>query len=57
MVDISKKTFKSSDIEVIVNGIGMLWLNEKHVEEKLGHQNLPVITNNMTQYKKSTDMN
>ena len=35
----------------------MLWLNEKHVEEKLGHKNLPVITNKMTQYIKSTDMN
>ena len=23
----------------------MLWLNEKHIEEKLGHKNLPVITN------------
>ena len=22
----------------------MLWLNEKHIEEKLGHKNLPVIT-------------
>ena len=33
------------DIEVIVDGIGMLWLNEKHIEEKLGHKNLPVITN------------
>ena len=33
------------DIEVIVEGIGTLWLNEKHIEEKLGHKNLPVITN------------
>ena len=33
------------DIEVIVDGIGTLWLNEKHTEEKLGHKNLPVITN------------
>ena len=53
MVDISKKIFESNDIEVIVHGIGTLWLNEKHVEEKLGHRNLPVITNNMTQYKKA----
>ena len=27
------------------NDIGMLQLNEKHVEEKLGHENLPVIKN------------
>ena len=45
MVDISKKTFEKNDIEVIVDGIGTLWLNEKHIEEKLGHKNLPVITN------------
>ena len=32
-------------MEVIVDGIDMLWLNEKHIEEKLGHKNLPVITN------------
>ena len=45
MVDISKKTYENNDIEVIVDGIGTLWLNEKHIEEKLGHKNLPVITN------------
>ena len=44
MVDINKK-HENNDIEVIVDGIGMLWLNEKHIEEKLGHKNLPVITN------------
>ena len=45
MVDISKETCENNDIEVIVDGIGTLWLNEKHIEEKLGHKNLPVITN------------
>ena len=44
MVNITKKTYENNDIEVIVNGIGTLWLNEKHVEGKLGHKNLPVIT-------------
>ena len=29
----------------MVDGIGTLWLNEKHKEEKLDHKNLPVITN------------
>ena len=53
MVDISKKTYENNDIEVIVDGIGTLWLNEKHIEEKLGHKNLPVITNKYDQvYKK-----
>ena len=45
MVDIGKETYESNDIEVIVDGIGTLWLNEKHIEEKLGHKNLSVITN------------
>ena len=31
----------------------MLWLNEKHIEEKLGHKNLSAITNKYDQvYKK-----
>ena len=45
MVDTSKKTYKNNDIEVIVDGIGALWLNREHVEETLCHKNLPVITN------------
>ena len=45
MVDISKKTYENNDIEVIVDGLGTLWLNEKRLEENLGHKNLPVITN------------
>ena len=45
MVDISKKTYENNDIEVLVDGVGTSWLNEKHIEEKLGHENLPVITN------------
>ena len=45
MVDISKKTLENNVIEVIVDGIDMLWLNEKEIEEKLGHKSLPVIPN------------
>ena len=41
MVDISKKTHENNDIEVIVDDIDMPWLNEKHIEERLGHKNLP----------------
>ena len=53
MVDISKKTYENNDIELIVDSIGMLWLNEKHIEKKLGHKYLPVITNKYDQvYKK-----
>ena len=44
MVHISRKTYGNNDIEVIVVGNGTLWLNKKHIEEKLDHKNLPVIT-------------
>ena len=49
MVDISKKTYENNDIDVIVDGIGMLWLSKKHIKEKLGHESLPVITNKYDQ--------
>ena len=53
MVNISKETYENNGIEVRVDGIGTLCLNEKHIEEKLGHKNLPVITNKYDQtYKK-----
>ena len=53
MADIGKETYENNDIEVIVDGIGVLWLNEKHIEEKLGHKNLTAITNKYDKvYKK-----
>ena len=42
MFNITKEALKNNDIEVIVDA---LWLNEKNIEEKLGHKNLPVISN------------
>ena len=45
MVDISKKKYENNGIKVIVDDIGTLWLNEKHVEEKLGQKNIPAFTN------------
>ena len=57
MVDISKRTYENNDIEVIVDYTGKLWLNEKHVEEKLGHKNLPVITSKYDPVYKITDTN
>ena len=48
MVDNGKETYENNDI-----GVGMLWLTEKYIEEKLCHKNLPVITNKYDQvYKK-----
>ena len=58
MVDISKKKAdENNNIEVTVDGIGTLWLIEKHIEEKLGHKYLRFITNKYVQYTKSTVMN
>ena len=42
---LTKKTYENNGIEVIVDGVDMLCLNEKHIEEKLGYKNLQVITN------------
>ena len=53
MINIDKKTYENNNIEAIVDDIGKLWLNEKHIEETLGHKNLPAITNTYDQvYKK-----
>ena len=40
MVKFDGETYENNKIEAIIDGIGTLWLNEKHVEEKLGHKNL-----------------
>ena len=47
---------EDSNIEAIVDGIGTLWLNEKHTE-KLGHKILPAVTNKYDENIKSIDMN
>ena len=53
MFNIDKETYKNNDIEAIIDSIGTLWLNEKKIEEKLGHKNIPAITNKYNQeYKK-----
>ena len=44
MVDINRKTYERNGIETIVNNDGILWLNEKHIEEGLDHKNLQEIT-------------
>ena len=36
----------------IVDGNNTLWLNEKHIEERLGHKNLPSITKKYDQMDK-----
>ena len=49
MGNINKDTYENNDIETIVDSIGRLWLNEKNIEEKLGHKNLPAIANKYDQ--------
>ena len=44
MISLPKKHKKSNDIEVIVGNNCILWLNEKHIEEKLNSTSLSVIT-------------
>ena len=39
MSEISVETYRRNNIDVIVDGNGILWLNEKNIEEKLGHKN------------------
>ena len=45
VLKITKETWENNGIEVIVDSVNKLWLNEKHIEEQLGHKNLQVITN------------
>ena len=52
VVEITKETFENNDIEAIIDGVNLSWLNERHIEEKLG-QILPAITNKYDKiYKK-----
>ena len=45
MINITKERLENNGIEVIVDSINALWFNERNIEEKLGHKNLPLITN------------
>ena len=45
MINITKKALENNGIEVIVDSVNTLWLNEKNIEEKLGHRNLSAVTN------------
>ena len=45
ILKITKETWENNGIEVIVDSVNALWLNEKHIEEQLGHNNSQVITN------------
>ena len=49
MLNIDKETYKNNCIEAIVDSNDILWLNEKHIKEKLGYKKLPAITNKYDQ--------
>ena len=53
MVHITKEKHEINAIEVITDKFGKLWLNERHVQEQLGHKNLRIVTNKYNKkYKK-----
>ena len=53
MINITTKALENNGVELIVDSVDTLWLNEKNTEEKLGHKNLPVVTNKYNKiYKK-----
>ena len=37
IVNITKEIYENNNIEVIIDEFDKLWLNEKHVEQQLGH--------------------
>ena len=55
MFNITKETLGNNGIEVIVDSVNALWLNEKNIEEKLGHKlwNYQTI---MKKYTKNADV-
>ena len=38
MVDMRRKTYERNGKEAIIYNDGILWLNEKHIEEGLDHK-------------------
>ena len=56
VLKITKETLRKDGIEVILDSANALWLNEKNIEEKLGHKNLPVISNKYDKMYKKTQM-
>ena len=51
MIYIIKETLEGNYIEVIIDDVNTLWLNEKHINEQLGHKNLPAITNKFKKHR------
>ena len=53
VLNITKETLENNDIKVIIDSVNALWLSDRHIEEQLGHKNLPAVTNKYNKiYKK-----
>ena len=53
MANITRETYETNGIEVTADKLMGKWVNEKHVGKKLGHKNLPTLTNQYPkEYKK-----
>ena len=57
MANITRETYEANDIEVITDKVDKLWLNERQIEKKLGHKNLPALTNQYPKEFKKRDLN
>ena len=57
MVDITRKNYERNCIETKVDNDGILWLNDKHIEEGIRHKNLQETTKKYGLNKKNIDMN
>ena len=40
MADISRKTYERNGMDTVVDNDEILQLNERHIEERLGHENV-----------------
>ena len=49
--------YERNGVEAIVDNEGILWLNEKHIEEELDHKNLREITIKYLSDHRQIDMN
>ena len=57
MVNIIKETFENNGIEVITDEHGKLWLNERYVQQQLGHKIYQHLQTNKMKNIKNVDLN
>ena len=57
MVNVTKETYEANVIEVITDEFSNLWLNERHVQKQLGHENIVMLTNKDDKKYKNAGLN